>query len=328
MKRVLITGGAGFIGHHMVEHFVKNTDYGIVILDKLTYASRGFDRLRDIDRMDSRRVSIITADFSNKLSDGVKHEIGQVEFIIHAGAETHVDRSIKEPEPFIISNVLGTMHMLDFARNQTRLEKFIQFSTDEVYGPAPEGIKFKETDRYNATNPYSASKAGAEQLAIAYANCYKVPIIITNTMNVFGERQHEEKFIPMTIKNILQGKKVIIHSSHDKKTPGSRYWIHARNVSSATLYLLETGNIGESYNIVGEKEVNNLEMARFIANVIGMPLDYEMVDFHSSRPGHDLRYALDGTKLKNIGWTSAFNFEDSLKNTIEWTLKRKHWIGL
>ena len=186
--KILITGGCGFIGHHIVEHILKNTDWDIVILDKLSYASSGFDRLRDIKVFDDKRVSVLTKDFSHPLEEGFIREIGNIDYILHLGAETHVDKSIENPEPFVVSNVLGTMRMLDFARTQKNLKKFLYFSTDEVFGPAPEGVFYKEWDRYNSSNPYAAAKAGGEELALAYANTYKVPVIITHTMNVFGER--------------------------------------------------------------------------------------------------------------------------------------------
>jgi len=326
--RILVTGGAGFIGHHFVEHLLKNTDWDIVVLDKLNYASTGFDRLRDVECFNIERVLLLSSDFTKPLAFGIKREIGQVDYIVQMGAEPHVDKSIEEPEPFVLSNVLGTMHMLDFAREQPNLKKFVMFSTDEVYGPAPIGYGFKETDRYNSTNPYAATKAGAEQLSLAYENTYKVPLFITNTMNVFGERQHPEKFIPLCIRKILAGEVIQIHSNPDKTKAGSRFWIHARNVASAIMFLLEKGQARESYNLVGEREVDNLMMAQMIADVLGKVLRYEMVDFHSSRPGHDLRYALDGTKMHKIGWELPLTFEESLRNTIEWTLKRPEWLNL
>lgn len=326
--RVLITGGAGFLGHHLVEHIIKNTEWDIVILDRLSYASNGLERLRDISCFNKDRVLILAGDFSHPLSQGVKQEIGQVDYIIHLGAETHVDKSIENAEPFVLSNVLGTMYMLEFAREQKNLRRFVMFSTDEVYGPAPEGVNFKETDRYNSTNPYSATKAGAEQLALAYANTYRVPVIITNTMNIFGERQHHEKFIPLVIRKSMKQELVNIHSSADLKKAGSRFWIHARNVSDAILFLLKHSNIRESYNIVGEVEVDNLEMAKIIAEIVGQDLCYKMINFHESRPGHDLRYALDGDKLRFMGWKPKLNFRESLQNTIDWSLKHPKWIGV
>jgi len=324
--KILITGGCGFIGHHIVEHIIKNTNWHIVIFDKLSYASNGFDRLRDINVFDEKRVNILTVDFSRKISDGIMKETSDIDYILHLGAETHVDNSIKDPESFVITNVLGTMYMLDYARSLKKLKRFIYFSTDEVFGPAPEGIFYKEWDRYNSTNPYSATKAGGEELSLAYANTYKLPVIITHTMNVFGERQHPEKFVPMTVKKILNNETVLIHSDQTKTKPGSRFWIHARNVASAILFLLEKSEIREKYNIVGEKEVNNLEMAQFIAKALNKKLKYRMVDFHSSRPGHDLRYALDGTKLKKMGWKTPVNFEGSLKKTIKWMIAHPKWL--
>ena len=326
-KKILITGGCGFMGHHFVEHVLKNTDWDVVVFDKLNYASRGLDRLRDINVFDEKRVLVLGGDFAQPLSDGIKREIGAVDYIVHMGAETHVDRSIENPEPFVLSNVVGTMHLLNFARELPSLKWFVYFSTDEIFGPAPEGVFYKEWDRYNSGNPYAAAKAGGEELVLAYANTYKLPAFITHTMNIFGERQHPEKFIPKVIKSVLGGEKVVIHANSTKTKAGSRHWIHARNVSSALLFLLEKAEQREKYNIVGEREVDNLSMAQNIAATVGKPLQYELVDFHSSRPGHDLRYALDGTRLANMGWRVPMTFEESLARTVTWTLERKDkWL--
>lgn len=341
-ERILITGGCGFIGHHLCEAVLKNTDWDIVILDRLNYASNGFDRLRDINVFDDKRVLVLAADFTKPIEQGLAQEIGDVNYIVHMGAETHVDNSIKNPEPFVMSNMVGTMYMLDFAKTLSNLKWFVQFSTDEVYGPAPEGIDYKETDRLNSTNPYSASKAGSEQLAQAYANCYNLPVMVTNTMNVFGERQHPEKFIPNTIRKVRDGEKVIIHSNKDKTKAGTRFYIHARNVAAAVLHLINSVEFKSEdkyyideqglpqytyrFNIVGEKEVDNLTLAKLIAQFVGKELIYEMVDFHSSRPGHDLRYALNGEKLAKFGWLPPVSFEDSLDKTVKWSLEREKWL--
>lgn len=347
-KRCLITGGCGFLGSHLIEHILKNTDWQVVVLDKLTYASNGFDRLKDIKAFDDKRVLILTADFAEPIKNGLAKEIGELDYILHLGAETHVDRSIENPEPFVVSNVVGTMRMLDFARTQKNLKWFVMFSTDEVYGPAPEGTDYREYDRMNPTNPYSATKAGAEALAMSYANTYKLPVMITNTMNCIGERQHPEKFVPMTIRKILNGETVIIHSDPTKTKAGKRHYIHGRNVAAAVLFLLgkvqfeyppydiQTINGMEMpvyryrYNIVGEKEVDNLELAQTIAGILGKELKYEMTDFHSQRPGHDLRYSLCGDKLASLGWSLPKTFEESLKKTIEWSVgpDNKKWLNL
>jgi len=323
--RILISGICGFMGHHFANHIFENTDWEMVGIDKLTYASNGFDRLRDIDIFDNKRIKLFTYDFTKPIEERLLRELGEIDYILHLGAETHVDRSINNPEPFVMTNVVGTMRLLDLARKICP-KKMIFFSTDEVFGAAPEGVKYREWHRYNSTNPYAATKAGGEELCLAYANTYKVPVLITHTMNLFGERQHPEKFIPSTINKVLRGENVIIHSNKDKTRAGSRFYIHCRNASSAVMFLLEKGEIRDKYNIVGEKEVDNLSLAKFIASVIGKPLNYEMVDFHSSRPGHDLRYALDGTKMKKMGWNIPINFEKSLEKVIRWYLDNKRWL--
>lgn len=325
-KKVLITGGCGFIGHHVVEHFLLNTDYEISIIDKLNYASFGLDRLRSIPCDKDPRVKVFTTDLSYPLSQGLKQELGDVNTIIHMAAESHVDNSIKEPRVFFQNNINGTVEMLEYARELDSLENFFYFSTDEVYGYAPDGVDYKEWDRHKPTNPYSAAKSAAENICVAYENTYKIPIMSVNVMNAFGERQHVEKFIPMTIKNILHGNKVLIHSYPNKERAGSRFYIHARNIAEAVLFLTKKGELGEKYNIVGEKEVDNLELAQFIASVVGKPLNYEMVDFHSKRPGHDLRYSLCGEKMNSIGWQIPVGFEEALTKTIEWTLENQRWL--
>ncbi len=327
-KTIVITGGCGFIGHHFVEHVHSNTDWSIVILDKLSYASHGFERLRSTDTLSSPRVKVFTIDLIHPLSEGIKREIGNVDIIVHMAAETHVDNSIKDPHLFIKNNIQSTTTMLDYARELPNLETFFYFSTDEVFGPALNDTLYKEWDRHKPTNPYSASKSAAEQICIAYENTYKIPLMIVNVMNAFGERQHVEKFIPKCIQKIEKGEVIQIHSYPDKKTSGTRFYIHARNIASAVLFLIQKGSIGEKYNISGEREVSNLEMAQLIAKYMDKPLQYEMVDFHSDRPGHDLRYGLDGTKLFSMGFKLPVNFEESLQKTVEWTVDNQSWLEL
>jgi len=336
MSKVLITGGCGFIGSHFVEHFLKATDWEIIVLDKLNYASAGLDRLRDINVFDEKRVRIFTTDLAKPFEEGLKKEIGEVDYIINLASESHVDNSIKDPVPFIQNNVNLVLYLLEWARELKGLKKIVQFSTDEVNGTAPFYHNYSEGDRLNPGNPYSASKASQEMICRAYSNTYKLPIIITRTMNVFGERQHPEKFIPSTIRKVLNGETVIIHADPTKTKSGSRFYIHARNVAKAVHFLLENVNewldkIDASsgvFNIVGEKELSNLEVAQFIAKVLNKELKYEMVDFHSSRPGHDLRYALDGKKMYLLGWRLPKSFEESLTKTIQWYLNHSRWLNL
>lgn len=328
-NRILLTGGAGFIGSHVCEHLLRNTDWEIVVWDKLTYAANGMDRLRDIEAFDEGRVHVLTCDFSEPLSPGVVKETGELSYIVHAGAETHVDRSIEDAEPFIRSNVLGTMRVLDFARRQENLKRFVQFSTDEVYGPALEGQAFREGDPYDSRNPYAATKAAAAELALAYRNTYKVPVICVYPMNCFGERQHPEKFVPKVVRAVLHGETVPIHASADCKVPGSRFWIHARNVADAVLFLLrEVLSLPPKCHIAGQAEIDNLTMARRIAELVGKPLYHRMMNFHGSRPGHDLRYALCGDLLYGLGWRPPKALEESLDKTVRWTLEHPAWLEL
>ena len=340
MKKVLITGGAGFIAHHMIGKILKETDWEVVTLDRLDY-SGNLNRLDDLlvtscSDEERKRVKVVFHDLKAELNPLVKSQIGKVDYIFHLAAGSHVDRSIDYPMEFVMDNVVGTCNILEFARTQDNLTRFIYFSTDEVFGPAPEGIKYKENDRYNSTNPYSASKAGGEELAVAYENTYGLPVYITHTMNVFGERQHPEKYIPMCIKKARDGETITIHSDPTKTVPGSRHYIHAEDVSDAILFLADKKFIETTYggakcpkfNIVGSEELNNLELAQIIADAQGKELKYDLVDFHSSRPGHDLRYALDGSKMKELGWVPAKSVKERIAEVTNWTLANDRWIKL
>ena len=328
-KTILITGGCGFIGHHFVEHVYLRTNWNIIIIDKLSYASNGFERLRDTGCLNNNRIQIFTNDLINPIPEGLQKELGgDINYIVHMAAETHVDNSIQNPKLFLDNNINSTLNLLEYSRMLKNLEIFFYFSTDEVFGPALNNTLFKEWDRHKPTNPYSASKSAAEQICISYENTYKVPLMIVNVMNAFGERQHVEKFIPLCIKKILNNETIQIHSYPNKKESGTRFYIHGRNIASAVLFLIQNGSIGEKYNIAGEKEVSNLEMAQLISKFVDKELKYEMVDFHTNRPGHDLRYGLDGNKLFNMGFELPINFEESLKKTVEWTLRKENikWL--
>lgn len=343
MKRILVTGGAGFIAHHLIYKIIKETDWEIVTLDRLDYSgnlNRLHDILNDCTIEEKRRIKIVYHDLRAELNPLIIKEIGHVDYIAHLAAGSHVDRSIQFPMEFVMDNVVGTCNILNFARllsSNDELERFIYFSTDEVFGPAPNGINYKENDRYNSTNPYSASKAGGEELAVAYENTYNMPIFITHTMNVMGERQHPEKYIPMCIKKIRDGQTVTIHSDKSKKIPGSRHYIHASDVADAVKFLLtndiknepdSTGAKCPKFNIVGSEELNNYELAKIIAEVQGKELNYEFVDFHSSRPGHDLRYALSGDKMLNLGWKPGKDIRQRIEQTVTWTLNNKRWLDI
>ena len=339
MKRALITGGAGFIAHHLVSQILKNTDWEVVTLDRLDFSgnlNRLQDILQDFSSEDRSRVRVVFHDLKAAVNPLIAADIGKVDYILHLAAGSHVDRSIEYPMEFVMDNVVATCNILDYARGLDHLERFVYFGTDEVFGPAPKGIDYKENDRYNSTNPYSASKAGGEELAVAFENTYGLPVYITHTMNVFGQRQHPEKYIPKCIKNIRDGRPITIHSDPTKTIPGSRHYIHAEDVSDALLFLLQQPTVVESnwggakcpkFNIVGAEELNNLELAKLIAEAQGKDLIYELVDFHSARPGHDLRYALSGEKMKKMGWEPQ-NIRSRITEVVEWTLANERWIEL
>ena len=339
-KTILITGGAGFIAHHVVDKILSTTDWHIVTLDRLDF-SGNLNRLNEVvcayPESERKRVRVIHHDLKAELNPEITATIGDVDYISHLAAGSHVDRSITYPLEFVMDNVVGTAHILDYARKIDRLERFAYFSTDEVFGPAPKGINYKENDRYNSTNPYSATKAGAEELVVAYENTYGLPSIITHTMNVFGERQNPEKYIPMVIKKVRDNESVTVHADTKKTTAGSRHYIHAEDVAEALLFLYNydissmkpdsTGAKCQKFNIVGRDEIDNLELAKFIADTQGKKLNFEMVDFHSQRPGHDLRYALDGEKMKNMGWTPQSAYK-RLEDVVNWSLKNKRWLSI
>jgi dTDP-glucose 4,6-dehydratase len=343
MKRVLITGGNGFVAHHWIEHMLKNTDWNIVTLDRLSNPNiHGYDKLRDIKAYDNNRVQHFQHDLNMEIGEGLASELGKFDYILHVAAGSHVDNSITDPVPFVKNNVNSTLTMLEYARKHP-VERFLYLSTDEVYGTAPEGVDYKEGDRYNPGNPYSASKAAAECLCYAYSNTYKVPIVITNSMNILGERQDPEKFFPKVINYVLDGKVLPIHSNKEKTEAGKRHYIHARNIASAMMFILqnttETLNCTDSslgkFHIVGEEEVDNLGFAKRIAKAVSkatgkdLELKYEMVDFHSSRPGHDLRYALSGEKLAKLGWEPPRKLDESIQAIVNWSLKEENlrWLG-
>lgn len=334
MTKILITGSAGFVGSHLVEHVLANTDWHIVGLDSFRHRGDSV-RVKDEWRK-TGRYEVFACDLSCPLSDRVLAQMGPVDYIINMASESHVDRSITDPVPFVQNNVNLALYMLEAAR-KIQPQAFVQISTDEVYGPALEGTDHKEWSEILPSNPYSASKAAQEAIAISYWRTFGVPLVLTNTMNMIGERQDREKYIPMVISRVLAGKTVTVHGS--QTYIGKRHYLHARNHADALLFLLKRGaphaytdndtvQRPDRWHIVGDIEMNNLTMAMAIADIIGKKLDYELVDFHAltTRPGHDRRYSLDGRKIAEAGWKAPVPFFESLERTVAWYLKNPEWL--
>lgn len=333
MKNILLTGGAGFIGSHTVEEILTQTDMTVTIIDRLSYAGN-LNRLTQMEcwEKEKDRVKFVYHDFRSPFPDYLHTKLLNdkwfPDYFIHMGAETHVGRSFTEASKFAQSNIIGTINMLELARS-FQPDKFIYVGTDEVYGPVIGDQLHKEGEPHRPSNPYAASKSGAEAFVHAYWKSFNVPVIFTNTMNNFGERQDREKFIPKTIYNITHDEPIEIHVEfvHGDVISdiSSRCWLHARNHANALMFLLDHGTIGERYNVVGER-MNVLEMALEIAKIIGHPFHPQYIPFHSYSPGHDMHYGLDGTKMKELGWEPKLNLHDSLEKTVRWTLDHKDWL--
>ncbi len=337
MKRVLLTGISGSIGVHTLSQIMKNTDWEVVGTD--SFRHRGFsDRLNQhfkVHPEDQERVTIVTHDLVAPFSEFTKKKIGKVDYIINMASLSDVEASIQNPAEFIQNNIALIINMLEYAR-EVKPEAFIQISTDEVYGAVPKGHPgHKEWDAIVPSNPYSASKACQEAIAVSYWRSYGVPLIITNTMNNFGEMQSASKYPVMIQKALMKGEEVTIHSSGNGEI-GSRFYIHSQNFANALIFLLkncpphiheaEKVDKPDRYHISGDKELDNLELAQLIARLMGKELKYKVINFHSTRPGHDLHYGLDSSKIHELGWEPPVSFEESLKNVITWQLEHPEWI--
>jgi dTDP-glucose 4,6-dehydratase len=324
-KRVLITGAAGFIGSHVARYFAsKYPDWKLFTIDRLNYAS-ALERIQPL----SDRMRVVLHDLRAPIPDHVRGQLGELDLVFHLAAETHVDRSAVDPTPFVESNIIGTFNLLEFCRlHQPRLQMFFQISTDEVYGAAPTGVDHTEEFPHRPSNVYAASKAAAEDLVYAYEHSMGVPAIITNTMNNIAPRQAVEKYIPRVIRALLRGDTITVHGTPDNV--GSRQYLHAHDHADALNFLLANGRRGERYNVVGAEEVTNLDVVRRIERTLrelGKNVDAKVrfLDFHATRPGHDRRYALDGSKMRNLGWTPPTPFDRTLREIVEWSISNPEW---
>tara|TARA_S200000501_G_C20803584_1_gene735135 strand:- start:144 stop:1172 length:1029 start_codon:yes stop_codon:yes gene_type:complete len=338
-KKVLLTGGAGFIGHMAIKEILDFTDWEILTIDRLSYAGdlRRLDEIyKEKGDPSHQRLKFIYHDLKAPLPVDLINKIKDVNYIIHIGASSHVTRSVENPRVFIEDNIIGSFNLLEASRELKELELFYYFSTDEVFGPSISNEKFKEWDRYNSKNPYSATKAAGEEIVIAYANTYGLPVLITHCSNVYGERQHYEKFIPNTIKKILSGEEIVVHTD-TKNVPGSRYYIYNEDLSKTILFLvnnydkvkeksfqdskMETSKV----NISGNSLVSNLEIVELIGKHLDKDFSYKLIQHDPTRPGHDIKYGLDTSLLESLKGVFDRQFEDGLVKTLDWYIKNPEW---
>ena len=314
MVKVLVTGGAGFIGSNFVRYaLTTHSDWRVTTLDKLTYAGRR-ENLHDV--MDNPRHTFVHGDIADAPASGPLVE--QSDIVVHFAAETHVDRSIMAAGDFIRTDVEGTWVLLEAARRATHLRRFIQISTDEVYGSVAVGAS-RETDELKPRNPYAASKAGADRLAYSYFATYGLPVVITRASNNYGPYQFPEKVIPLFVTNAIEDIPVPLYG--DGKNV--RDWLHVDDHCRAIDLLIEKGTDGEVYNIGGSNEVMNVDLTHRILAALGKPTS--LIKPVADRLGHDRRYCLDTTKLRGVGWTPREPFEEGLHRTIEWYRGNEWW---
>jgi dTDP-glucose 4,6-dehydratase len=335
LRRVLLTGAGGFIGHHVLEHLLTETDWHVVCTDSFRHKGRT-DRITQViesHRDWQDRVTVVTHDLCAPFTEGQRIvRIRDIDYVIAMASESHVDRSIADPATFVRNNVDVVLNTLELARVLTP-SHVILISTDEVYGPVGRGSAgHPEWAPIIPSNPYSASKAAQEAIAISYWRTYGLPVTIVNCMNLIGERQDREKYLPSLIANISAGREVTVHG-----TPadiGTRHYLHARNLADALLHVLlflrpvlfPAADRPDRYNIASADQVSNLELAQMVAAITGQPLRYRLVDFHSTRPGHDPHYGLDPAKLTASGWKPPVPFTQSLEHTVRWTLAHPEWL--
>jgi dTDP-glucose 4,6-dehydratase len=335
VTRIFLTGAAGFVGSHVLHHLLEHTDAEIICPWTLRHHGNTQRLAAAIDGCPpgtAGRVLTVMHDLACPMPATLVDEIGPVDAILNVASESHVDRSISAPAPFVRNNVELMLNVLDYAR-QVRPRMLLHMGTDEEYGPAYGDYKHREWDTVLPSNPYSASKAAQSALATAWWRTFGVPSVLTRTMNLIAPGQSGEKFVPTIIRKVLAGETVQIHSSPDGG-PGSRHWIDAREFGAAWLHLLNTvepemypdADRPSMFHVVGE-ERTNLQIAQTIADLLGRPLKYELTSFHSSRPGHDLRYALDGSKLAEAGWTPGRPIEETLSDIVKWYADNPAWLA-
>ncbi|MCX5859998.1 MAG: dTDP-glucose 4,6-dehydratase, partial [Proteobacteria bacterium] len=319
--KILITGGAGFIGSNFLRFLIRERpEIGVVNLDRLTYAGN-LENLEGLEALAGANYRFVRGDIADpKILEEV-WTANSIDTVINFAAESHVDRSIESAEDFIRTNVTGTLALLEVARKHG-VKRFLQISTDEVYGSLGPIGKFVETTPLSPRSPYSASKASADLLSLAFFETYKLPVLITRCSNNYGPYQFPEKLIPLMISNALEDKPLPVYGDGQQV----RDWIHVEDHCRALLLVLEKGTPGEVYNVGGGNEWPNIEIVKLILGALGKP--DSLIKYVADRPGHDRRYAIDFTRIeRELGWRPRVNFAQGIKDTIDWYVKNKSWWG-
>jgi dTDP-glucose 4,6-dehydratase len=314
---LLVTGGCGFIGSNFIRFMLKHrADCEVVNLDALTYAGNQAN-LRELEG--DARYRFIRGRIEDQ--ELVKKALSEVETVIHFAAESHVDRSIDNAAPFISTNVLGTQVMLDAAR-RAGARRFVHVSTDEVYGALGREGRFTETTPFRPRSPYAASKAAGDLLALAYWETYRLPVTVVRPSNNYGPYQFPEKFIPVMVTNLMEGRRIPVYGRGENV----RDWLHVDDCCRAIELVLDRGRPGEAYNIGGESEQHNIDVAKLVVKQMGLGED--AIEYVSDRPGHDFRYALDNAKIEHeLGWRPEIGFKDGLRRTVQWYLDNRDWLA-
>jgi dTDP-glucose 4,6-dehydratase len=322
--KVLVTGGCGFIGSNFIKYLLTNSgikDIKIINLDKQTYAGQGGNLENEGLDKDGRYLFIKGDICDKKLIEEIFSKENP-EIIFNFAAESHVDRSIQGSQDFIMSNIVGAVNLLDFAR-KFKTQKFVQISTDETYGSIKEG-SFSEQDKLNPSSPYSSSKAAAEMIALSYFKTHGLPVIITRSANNYGPYQFPEKVLPLFITNLIQGEKVPLMWSPENPGLNVRDWLHVEDNCRAIWLVSQNGKFGEVYNIPGENEKTNMEITKMLLGCFGF--GEEMIQHVDHRKGHDFRYSIKGDKLKNLGFRHEHkDLNSEIKNLVEWYKQNKNW---
>lgn len=328
-KNLLITGGAGFVGSHLVDYFLKTTDYNIIILDRLDHAS-SLQRITQSDR-----IRLIWWDLKAEINKLIKTQLKYTDLIIHASASSHVDRSVFDPTSFFLDNAVGTVNLYNWAKTESSVEKIIYVSTDEVFGSAGTTTAFKEEDPTHPENPYAASKAAAESISFAFASTYRLPISIVRMTNIIGTKQHPEKFIPLVIKKILNDEQIEVHSNDTQTKSGTRYYLDVEDMCNAFGILISKpidtirkDNLFIGVNhISGNDEISNTTIVEKIGRILAKNPSYKLVSYSKSRPYHDLNYRLDDTRFRRLySWKPLISLDDSLLRIVKWYQSNSSWL--